>query len=56
MNEELPANGEFGLYLKDGGKRLDKKMGIPALLGIPIFSWGRYAPVFEVEPVIPLHC
>ena len=25
-------------------------VGIPALLGMPIFSWSRYAPVFEVEP------
>lgn len=25
-------------------------VGIPALLGMPIFLWSRYAPVFEVEP------
>ena len=25
-------------------------VGIPALLGMPIFLWRRYAPVFEVEP------
>ena len=25
-------------------------MGIPALLGMPIFLSRRYAPVFEVEP------
>ena len=27
-------------------------VGIPALLGMPIFSWSRYAPVFEVEPLV----
>ena len=25
-------------------------VGIPALFGMPIFLWRRYAPVFEVEP------
>ena len=28
-------------------------VGIPALLGMPIFLSRRYAPVFEVEPVLP---
>ena len=30
-------------------------VGIPALLGMPIFLWSRYAPVFEVEPVEPAY-
>ena len=30
-------------------------VGIPALLGMPIFSWSRYAPVFEVEPFMVFH-
>ena len=28
-------------------------VGIPALFGMPIFLWRRYAPVFEVEPRKP---
>ena len=28
-------------------------VGIPALLGMPIFLSRRYAPVFEVEPAMP---
>ena len=28
-------------------------VGIPALLGMPIFLSRRYAPVFEVEPAFP---
>ena len=36
-----------------GRKTKAALVGIPTLLGMPIFSWGRYAPVFEVEPVIP---
>ena len=27
-------------------------VGIPALFGMPIFLWRRYAPVFEVEPFL----
>ena len=35
-----------------GRKTKAALVGIPALLGMPIFSWGRYAPVFEEEPRI----
>ena len=47
-------NLSTGLSLLFFGRKTKAALvGIPALLGMPIFSWGRYAHVFEVEPAAP---
>ena len=43
-----PSTGPSLLFF--GRKIKAALMGIPALLGMPIFLSRRYAPVFEVEP------
>ena len=46
------TNLSTGLSLLFFGRKTKAALvGIPALLGMPIFSWGRYAPVFDVEPL-----
>ena len=45
-------NLSTGLSLLFFGRKTKAALvGIPTLLGMPIFSWGCYAPVFEVEPI-----
>ena len=46
-------NLSTGLSLLFFGRKIKAALvGIPALLGMPIFLSRRYAPVFEVEPVM----
>ena len=45
-----PSTGPSLLFF--GRKIKAALVGIPALLGMPIFLSRRYAPVFEVEPII----
>ena len=46
-------NLSTGLSLLFFGRKTKAALvGIPALLGMPIFLSRRYAPVFEVEPVL----